>query len=33
LALATSEYERRKYAATLEVLIGRDIVSAFEVGC
>jgi trans-aconitate methyltransferase len=30
---ATSAYERRKYAATLEALGGRHFHSAFEVGC
>jgi predicted TPR repeat methyltransferase len=29
----TSDYERRKYAATLEALGGRHFRSAFEVGC
>lgn len=29
----TSEYERRKYAATAATLIGHEIQSAFEVGC
>jgi SAM-dependent methyltransferase len=29
----SSEYERRKYAATLEVLKGRTFRSVFEVGC
>ena len=30
---ATSEYERRKYAATVEALNGRRFRSAFEAGC
>jgi 2-polyprenyl-3-methyl-5-hydroxy-6-metoxy-1,4-benzoquinol methylase len=30
---ADSEYERKKYAATVGVLNGREIKSAFEVGC
>jgi predicted TPR repeat methyltransferase len=30
---ATSDYERRKYAATLAALNGQEIHAAFEVGC
>ena len=30
---ATSDYERRKYAATLAALNGHEIHAAFEVGC
>ena len=32
-SFAESEYERKKYATTVGVLSGREIKSAFEVGC